>query len=149
MQRGPPIRTPAAPQPVVATVERDSSMSADDDATKLVLRVLSDPAIAGINFDLDAISVSPAIYREISQAIKDNKITVMVAPGRLESDESALYVPELKNPDGTVLYDVIILRTPELGSSIKEQVKRISAIVHECTHAGFAARKVPNMTVTL
>jgi hypothetical protein len=125
-------------------------MSADDvAATRLVLDILSDPAIAGIDFDLDAISVSPAMYREVSQAIIDKKITVLVLPEALKPNESGVYFPELKLPNGMVFFDVLALRFPDRGSSVDEQTSRALAIVHESTHAGFAMRKLPHMTHTL
>jgi len=126
-------------------------MSAQDDeaATRLVLAVLGDQAINEIDFQMGAIAVSAAMYRDMSQAITDGKIAVWVAPNLLTSTQIGKYFSELRFRDGRELFDILVLRFPDLGSGINEQVKRAEAIVHECTHGGFALRRVPNMTRTL
>ncbi|HKD30910.1 MAG TPA: hypothetical protein VKC66_34005 [Xanthobacteraceae bacterium] len=125
-------------------------MSADDEAaTRLVSNILGDSATNGIDFAMGDIAVSREMYHQVSQAIADRKITVLVQPNLLQPDEAGRYWPDLKFQDGREFFDILILRFPDLGTGINEQSHRAAAIVHECTHAGFAMRRVPHMTRTL
>ncbi|MBR0698040.1 hypothetical protein [Bradyrhizobium lablabi] len=125
-------------------------MTAQDDknATSLVQRVLKDPAIGEISFQMGDVSVSPTMYQKVSQEIANGNIMVIVQPDVLKANEAGKYFRELKLGNTTV-FDVLVLRFPDLGdrsTPINEQSHRIAAIVHECTHAGFNVLKVPNMT---
>lgn len=125
-------------------------MSAQDDAaaTTMVLDLLKDSSIREIDFKLGDISIQPAMYEKISQAIVDKKITVLIAPSMLASNEAGKYFSVLTIDKDTEFYDVLVLRSPDLGSGANEQFHRAEAIVHECTHAGLDLLKVPNMTHT-
>jgi hypothetical protein len=125
-------------------------MSAQDDAaaTTMVLDLLNDRSIGEIDFMLGAISVRPAMYRKVRQAIVDKKITVLVLPATLASNEAGKYFPVLTLDKDTEFYDVLVLRAPDLGSGVNEQFHRAMAIVHECTHAGLDLLQVPKMTHT-
>jgi hypothetical protein len=120
-------------------------MSAQDDAaaTTMVLDLLKDRSIREIDFMLGAISVRPAMYGKVSQAIVDKKITVLVQPSALASNESGRYYPVLTIDKDTEFYDVLVLREPGLGKGVNEQFHRAQTIVHECTHAGLYLLKVP------
>jgi hypothetical protein len=126
-------------------------MSAEEDqaATQLVRQVLALGGINEIKFSLgpDAIDVSPAMYSDVLNAIgAPSKIKVTVEPSMLKPDEGGRYYAEIKLPNGDMWYDVLVLRYADLGSGANEQFNRAAKIVHECTHAGFAIRRVPNMT---
>lgn len=120
----------------------------DDAATTVVLNVLRDRSIREIDFVLGSISIKPTMYEKVSQAITDKKISVLVAPNQLASDEIGKYFNVLTINKDTELYDVLVLRTPDLGSSVNETFHRQAAIVHECTHALLDLLQVPNMTHT-
>lgn len=111
--------------------------------------ILSDPAINAIDFSMGGIDVSPSMYQKVSQAIVDQKITVLVNPAFLRPNKSGKYIADLKLPNGVEMFDLLVLRSPDVGTGINEQFHRAEAIVHECTHAGFALLQVPNMTHTL
>jgi hypothetical protein len=119
-------------------------MSAVDDerAAQLVIGVLGDKAIGAIDFNLDGRKVTPAMYAEVAKAIKAKKITVMADPSLVVA---AAYSPEIRVNDKTVLYDVMILKQPDLGSDQKSAFVAQINIVHEATHAGFDLMKTPNM----
>jgi hypothetical protein len=112
------------------------------------LKVLQDKSINQINFTMGDISVSPSMYENVSKAITDGKITVIVQPDALKPNESGKYFSELPINKDKVFYNVIVLRSTDLGSGVNEQFHRAEAIVHECTHAGFDLLKVPKMTHT-
>jgi hypothetical protein len=122
-------------------------MSAADDqaATTLVLDVLSDRAIGEINFRIGDISVSPSMYAKVSLAITRKEITVIVAPSLLAPNVAGMYLSVWTQSQDTELYDVLILKSPNLGKTVNEKFQAALVIVHECTHAGFDLLKVPKM----
>jgi hypothetical protein len=120
----------------------------DEAATTMVLNLLKDKSVREIDFMLGSISIMPTMYEKVSQAITDKKITVLVQPTLLASNESGKYFNVLTVDKDTEFYDVLVLRTSDLGSGRNEQFSRAEAIVHECTHAGLDLLQVPNMTHT-
>jgi len=122
-------------------------MSAADDqtATATAVSVLSDSSISAINFGGSGISVSSSMYAQVSKAITEKKITVVVLPSSLKSNVDGEYLPVLTLP-GHEWYDVLVLRWPDLGTTRNDQIGRAATIVHECTHAGFDLLQVPDMT---
>ena len=121
-------------------------MSADDEKAKQsVLTVLVDYAIDDVNFTFSGISVKSTMYKRVARAITDDKMTVIVSQAALPGGIDGGYVPELPLAGGAELYDVLILRSPDLGTTPSQQVITASLIVHECTHAGFDLLRVPNM----
>ena len=126
-------------------------MSAEDDrkATQLVLDALQRSEIGKINFQIGGVGVTPRLYQQVTQAIAKKTITVMVAPTLLTEKEGAKYIPELKLQNGNVFYDLIVLRSPDLGRGNGDKVETEAMFVHECTHAGFNLIKAKDMTHAL
>jgi|SRR4051794_18210402 hypothetical protein len=121
-------------------------MSADDlRATQTVQTILSDPAINGIDFMMGDITVSKTMYDKVSKAIQDGKITVLVLPAGLQPNIAAKYLPVLTFSADREYYNIILLRSPDLGTGINQQLEAATAIVHECTHAGFDLLQMSNM----
>jgi hypothetical protein len=129
-------------------------MSKDDEtAKKTVLAVLADKNIAPINFTLGDYSVAPKMYGEVADAIKTNKVTVLVEASLKSTKVQALYVNELKLPNGQFMYNLMLLRDPDLAGGVTDAKQKINTefnammgIVHESTHAGFDARKLKKVT---
>ncbi len=130
-------------------------MSKDDEtATKTVLDVLADKNIAGLTFTLGDFGVVPKMYADVSGAIRNKKITVLVEASLKSTKVQALYVNELKLGDKNYfLYNTIFLRDPDLTGGAADPRERINTafnammgIVHECTHAGFDQRKLKKVT---
>lgn len=114
-------------------------MGAEEDrkAKETVLAVLEHKSLNMVDFSISKRRISPELYQKVAKAIKDNKITVMVAPSMLPADVGGLYIPALTLPDKQELYDLLVLRSPTLGTSRDQKLKDAQVIVHECTHAGF------------
>jgi hypothetical protein len=125
-------------------------MSKDNEtAKKTVLGVLADKNINTIKFALGDFSVSPQMYGEVADAIKKDKITVLVEASLKNTKVQAIYINELKLQNGTAMYNLMLLRDPDLVGGVTDPKQKINTafnamtgIVHECTHAGFDARKL-------
>ncbi len=118
-------------------------MGAEDDrkAKETVLAVLEHKSLNMVDFSISKRRISPALYQKVAKAIKDGKITDIVAPGILPAETSGLYIPALTLADKSELYDLLVLRSPTLGTTRDERLKAAQLIVHECTHAGFDLMK--------
>ena len=128
-------------------------MSTEDDrkATETVLRILRHESVWKLGFMTNAIPlprrhISPVMYQLVSEAIVDKKVTVMVWPEVLGAGVNAKYFLRMPIKNGTEFYDVIVLRSPDLGGTVDEQFVSAANIIHECTHAGFDLLELPRMT---
>src|SRR3954447_23982494 len=112
-------------------------MSAEDDrkGTETVKAVLREKSIHDIDFMMGDITVSPSMYDKVLKAIETSKIAVLVLPSSLPNI-AAKYFPVLTISADTEFYDVIALKSPDLGTGLNTQFQAAMAIVHECTHAG-------------
>src|SRR5262249_43596017 len=91
-------------------------------------------------------TIAPSMYEKVAKAIKDGQITITVEPSLLKADEAGRYFSTLPINKDTEFYDVVVLRAPDLGSTLNDKFHAATAIVHECTHAGFDLLKLPKMT---
>ncbi len=134
-------------------------MSVEDDkkAKETVLKVLQEPSIKKLKFTINTTirtkpvsintrAISPSLYDKVAEAIARGQITVTVAPEALRAGVAAKYFPTMTIDKDNEFYDIIVLRAPELGSTVNEKFHAAAAIVHECTHAGFDALSLPKMT---
>ena len=118
-------------------------MAESEQATKVVLSVLSNKGVGAIEFELDGWKITPGLYAKVAAAITEKKITVIV--DKVSFKETALYVPEVKLADTTTIFDIIALKHTTLSSDRAEKFVQMLAIVHECTHAGVDLLKLEKM----
>ena len=88
----------------------------DDKAKKLVLDILGDRTIKEINFGLSDTTISSTMLGQVSQAIADRKITVLVEPKLLAKEMSGRYFPVVTIAPDNEWYNVLILRDLGRGS---------------------------------
>jgi len=122
------------------------SLADDEKAAKLVIQVLTDPAVKNLNFVVGKWAIRTGFYDNVSTAIKNNQITVVVEPSLLKPGAAAQYKPEIDLGGGKKAYDVIVLPRATLGDTLDQQIKMAGYIIHECTHAGIDMLNLKPMT---
>ncbi|MEJ6709142.1 MAG: hypothetical protein QNK92_10155 [Amylibacter sp.] len=115
------------------------------EARELILDVLANPIVENLNFTMGRWSIRSSMYQEVSDAIVEGKISVVVSNSFLNATAQARYVHKAKS-DTSTIYDVICLRRAMLGRTRTVRVKMAGVIVHECTHAGTDLLALGGMT---
>lgn len=118
----------------------------NEQAKAMVLGILKHEALANLDFKLNKRHVQPKMYKLVAQAIEAGQITVLFAPTFVKTDSLGIYLPEIKFDSGDKWYDVLALRFYDLGSTTNDAFLRATAIIHECTHAGFDMLKLKKMS---
>jgi hypothetical protein len=118
----------------------------DDQAKDNVLNIISGESTNKIKFTMGEISVTPAIYGLVVDAIQKGDITVLVLPKRVPPKAIGVYYRQLPLENGDEMYDVLALKKPDFGRTVPELFEAAMGIVHECTHAGLYLARTPNMT---
>lgn len=121
------------------------SQHRNEAAKKMVLNVLSDPAIAKMKYRFSIRGINPMAYARVAFAIYKGDITVVHNPTLESNGVGGLYCPVLTQPDGSEIYDVLMIGWTSLGGSRDEILNRAMVVIHECTHAAFDLLKLPLM----
>lgn len=118
-------------------------MSAADDAKakQMVLDVLADGAIGGVNAKVGNFALASSWFGLVADAIRDGKITVLV--GATHGGAGGHYISKYTVSADTEIYDVMIFNRPDLGSTQQARFQRAMLIVHESAHAAFDLLKRP------
>lgn len=114
-------------------------------AKKMVLSVLSDPAIGKMKYRFSTRGINPMAYARVALAIYKGDIKVVHNPTLQANGVGGLYCPVLTQPDGSEIYDVLMIGWTDLGGNRNETLNRAMVVVHECTHAAFDLLKLPLM----
>lgn len=120
------------------------SQHRNEAAKKMVLSVLSDPAITKMKYSFATRGINPMAYARVAYAIYKGDITVVHNPALESNGVGGLYCPVLTQPDGSEIYDVLMIGWTSLGGE-RTMLNRAMVVVHECTHAAFDLLKLPLM----
>ena len=105
-------------------------LPASELAKQTILKTLTDSALTKIKFKIDAYAVSPLLYNQVAQSIKNNKIRV-----------------EYNWNVGTSAYYYEKLNKIEVGFTAALTLTKRAQVIHECTHAVFDLNKYAKSTV--
>lgn len=121
------------------------SQQQDLSAKMMVLDVLSNPAITKMKYSFATRGINPKVYARVAMAILKGDITVMYSTALKAKGIGGLYCPVITQPDGSEIYDCLVLGWTHLPKDRDKMLNRAMVIIHECTHAAFDLLKLPLM----